>query len=96
MFEWAIERDTIEGVFNATGPTPVTNAEFMLELRRALRRPWSPPIPEWAVKVGARLMGTEAELALHGRRCLPKRLLDEGFSFEYPELRLAFRELLKH
>ena len=29
MFEWAIERDSIEGVFNATGPTPVTNAEFM-------------------------------------------------------------------
>ena len=94
MFEWAIERDNIEGVFNATGPTPVTNAEFMRELRRALHRPWSPPVPEWAAKIGARLMGTEAELALHGRRCLPKRFLDEGFVFEYPQLRAAFGELL--
>ncbi len=94
MFEWAIERDHIEGVFNATGPTPVTNAEFMRELRRALHRPWSPPVPEWAVRVGARLMGTEAELALHGRRCLPKRFLDEGFVFEHPDLKPAFQELL--
>ena len=95
MFEWAIERDNIEGVFNATGPTPVTNAEFMRELRRALHRPWSPPVPEWAVKIGARLMGTEAELALHGRRCLPKRFSDEGFEFDYPELNAAIRDLLE-
>jgi uncharacterized protein len=94
MFEWAIERGDIEGVVNATGPTPVTNAEFMRELRRALHRPWSPPVPEWAVRMGARLIGTEADLALHGRRCVPKRLLERGFEFEYPDLRLALQSLI--
>jgi uncharacterized protein (TIGR01777 family) len=94
MFEWAIERDDMEGIFNATGPTPVTNAQFMRELRLALHRPWSPPVPEWAVRIGARFMGTEADLALHGRRCVPKRFLDRGFEFEYPDLRLAFENLI--
>jgi uncharacterized protein len=94
MFEWTIERDDLVGVFNATGPTPMTNAEFMKELRHALRRPWSPPVPEWAVRIGARFMGTEAELALHGRRCVPSRLLESGFEFEYPKLRLALKEII--
>lgn len=94
MFRWAIEREDIEGVFNATGPNPVTNADFMRELRSTLRRPWSPPAPAWLVRVGARLMGTDPGLALTGRRCHPKRFLERGFPFDYPELKEALRDLL--
>ena len=32
------------GTYNAVAPNPATNAEFMRELRRALHRPWSPPV----------------------------------------------------
>jgi uncharacterized protein (TIGR01777 family) len=94
MFLWSIERDDIEGVFNAAGPNPVTNSEFMRQLRRTLNRPWSPPVPAWAVGIGARLMGTEAELALSGRRCVPKRFLEMDFKFKYPNLEGALRDLL--
>lgn len=93
MFLWAIERPDIEGVFNATSPTPVTNAEFMLDLRRVLKRPWSPPIPDWAVRLGSKLMGVEPELALTGRRCLPKRLHEKGFEFTQTNLRQTLTEL---
>jgi uncharacterized protein (TIGR01777 family) len=86
MFLWAIERDEIEGVFHATSPNAVTNRELMRELRRALRRPWSPPTPAWAVRIGAKLIGTDAEIPLTGRRCLPKRFLEAGFEFEHPDL----------
>lgn len=94
MFLSAIEREDIEGVFNATGPNPVTNAAFMHALRSTLRRPWSPPVPAWVVRIGARLMGTDASLALTGRRCAPKRLTEKGFSFTYPDLKEALRDLL--
>src|SRR5439155_3245536 len=93
MFMEAIERNDLAGVFNATGPNPATNAEFMRELRRALHRPWSPPVPAWATRIGARLMGTEASLALTGRRCRPKRFLESGFRFEFPDLRRALADL---
>ena len=93
IFLEAIERDDLEGVFNATGPNPVTNAEFMRELRRALRRPWSPPIPAWAVRLGSWAMRTEACLALTGRRCAPKRLLEKRFEFSFPNLRAALRAI---
>jgi uncharacterized protein (TIGR01777 family) len=95
MFVEAIERPNIAGVFNATGPNPVTNAEFMRELRRALHRPWSPPVPAWATRIGAFFMRTEPSLALTGRRCRPKRFLESGFHFEFPELRGALADLYR-
>jgi uncharacterized protein (TIGR01777 family) len=93
LFLSAIEQEQMSGVFNATGPQPVTNAEFMRELRRAVHRPWSPSVPTWAVRIGSRLMGTEACLALTGRRCLPKRLQDIGFSFNFPTTREAMADI---
>jgi uncharacterized protein (TIGR01777 family) len=95
MFIEAIERDELAGTFNAAGPNPVTNREFMRELRRALHRPWSPPAPEWAVKLGSRLMGTEPSLALTGCRVAPKRFLEAGFKFQFPELPGAFKNLFE-
>ena len=83
----------LSGVFNATGPNPVTNAEFMRELRRAFHRPWSPPVPAWATRIGAFFMRTEPSLALTGRRCRPKRFLESGFHFEFPDLRRALADL---
>jgi uncharacterized protein len=89
MFISAIERNDLAGVFNATSPNPVTNAEFMRELRRALGRPWSPPIPKWALPLGSWLLQTEASLALTSCRAIPEHFLDSGFEFEFPELRPA-------
>jgi uncharacterized protein (TIGR01777 family) len=94
MFLDSMTRADIAGVYNATGPQPVTNAEFMRQLRRVLRRPWSPPVPAWAVRIGAWLMGTDASLALTGRRSGPRRFLDQAFSFEFAELRAALQDLL--
>ncbi len=93
MFLAAIERDDISGVFNATAPNPVTNAEFMREMRRVLHRPWSPPVPALVAHIGSWFMRTEASLALGGRRCTPKHFLECGFEFQFPELRGALEDL---
>jgi uncharacterized protein (TIGR01777 family) len=93
MFIEAIERENLSGTFNVTAPNPVTNAEFMRELRHALHRPWSPPVPEFAVKLGASLMKSEPSLALAGCSCAPKRFLEAGFKFQFPEVREALKNL---
>jgi uncharacterized protein (TIGR01777 family) len=90
---WTIEHDHARGLYNLTAPNPVTNREFMRELRRALHRPWSPPAPAWAVRVGAFFLRTESELALWGRKGVPKRLCEEGFTFRYGNLRDALRDI---
>ena len=69
--------------------------EFMRELRKVLNRPWSPPTPVFVVKVGAKfIMRTESSLALNGRRCIPKRFLQQGFEFQQPDLAQALRDIL--
>lgn len=93
MFLATIERADISGISNATAPNPVTNAEFMLEMRRALHRPWSPPVPALVAHIGSWFMRTEASLALGGRRCTPKHFIELGFEFEFPELRGALQDL---
>jgi len=91
---WCVEREGAAGVYNATGPCPVTNAEFMCELRCALKRPWSPRVPAWLVRLGAFLLRTEPALALEGRRCIPERLVEEHFKFLYTNLESALADLL--
>jgi uncharacterized protein (TIGR01777 family) len=93
MFVAAVADEKLSGTFNAVAPHAVTNADFMRELRRALHRPWSPPVPELAVKLGARLMGSEASLALMGQRCVPKRFLAAGFQYRFADLPKALTDL---
>jgi uncharacterized protein (TIGR01777 family) len=93
MFVSVIERPEFTGAFNTAGPAAVTNHEFMRELRRALHRPWSPPVPAPFVRAGAWLMGSEGELALLSSRCAPRRFLEHGIQFQFPTLREAFANL---
>lgn len=95
LFATVIPDEKFSGAYNAVTPNPVTNAEFMRELRRALHRPWSPPVPELAVKFGARLMKGEPSLALASSRCFPKRFTDAGFKFNFPDLGPALRDLCR-
>ena len=82
-------------IYNATGPTPVTNREFMAALRKALGRPWSPPAPSLMVKLGAVLvLGADPSLALTGRRCLPIRAESLGFRFRHTDLQATLNQLL--
>ena len=90
-----IEDDTLDGLFNATSPHPVTNKVFMQALRKAMRRPWSPPTPAVMVKIGARwILGTEGSLALAGRRCYPRRFEEVGFTFIHTDLEATLRDVL--
>lgn len=93
LFIDCIENSDSHGTYNATSPEPVTNAEFMRELRRVLHRPWSPPVPTPLAHLGAALMGTEASLALTGRRCTPRRFIQQAFKFEFPHLAAALDDI---
>lgn len=95
MFLAAIQDEAYRGIYNATGPHPVTNKTFMRTLRRVMGKPWAPPAPAPLVWLGAYLiMRTEPDLALTGRNCIPQRLLSQGFQFQYTDLEKALRDLV--
>jgi uncharacterized protein (TIGR01777 family) len=93
LFARAIAEDRISGAYLATAPNPVSNAEFMRELRRAIGTPIGLPTMSWMVRLAAPVLRTDPELALYGRYCYSKRLREEGFEFVFPDVRSALSNL---
>ncbi len=94
-FAAAVTRPEISGIYNVCAPGAVTNTEFMRELRTAVGRPWCPPAPEFVVRfVAKHHFKTDGNLALHGQRCTPQKLLATGFKFKHPAVGTAIRDLL--
>lgn len=94
LFAWAIDDDDVTGAYMATAPNPVSNAEFMRELRGALHMPFGLPTMAWMVRLAAPVLRTDPELALYGRFCVSRRLQAEGFKFQFPDLKSALRDLV--
>jgi len=86
-----LKESTVRGVFNAVSPHPVTNAEFTRALASALDRPAFMRIPAFALKL---LYGQMAGTVLASQRVLPEATLRTGFTFEYPDVFAALRELV--
>ena len=91
MFEWILENESAQGVYNGTAPKPVSNRELSKALGRVLHRPAILPAPGFALRLA---LGEVAGLLLDGQHVTPDRALAEGFSFRFPEIEPAFRDLL--
>lgn len=97
LFIRAITDENMKGVYIATVPEPVSNAEFMRQLRKALGVTIGLPALAWMVKIGAPLiLKTDPELALYGRYCVPGRLEQEGFEFRYPTIATALQAIVSN
>lgn len=96
VFEDALVNDARAGVYIVTAPNPVSYLEFMRALRKRLRQPIALPGPSWGLRLAcATVMDTDPELVLYGRYCVPKRLIDEGFRFEFATINDAFDDLVR-
>jgi uncharacterized protein (TIGR01777 family) len=89
---WVVDGEDRTGVYDATAPNPVTNADLSKALGRALGRPAVMPVPKLAIK--ARFGGELGEVITGGQRAIPRRALDGGFEFAHPEVEPALRSLL--
>lgn len=83
--------EAVSGPINVTAPTPATNRELSSALGRVLRRPAFMPVPGFAVKT---LYGEMASIVTTGVRAEPKRLRSLGYSFRFPSLESALRDVL--
>ena len=93
LFLWALESEDVSGALNASAPNPVTNKEFSKALGRVLRRPAIAPVPRAALVA---MRGEElADQILGSLRVMPRRALDLGFGFRFPEVEPALRNLLR-
>lgn len=93
MFQFAMENEQLQGYYNAVAPEPVTNREFTRQIvdasgKRALTLP--------APAVGLRLaMGEMADVILNSNRISSEKIATAGFSFRFPKLDEALRDILE-
>jgi uncharacterized protein len=93
--EFLIARDDMEGVVNISSPNPLPNREFMTVLREAYGMPNGIPAPRPLLELAAMILRTETELVLKSRRVVPRRLVDAGFEFQFPEWPDAADDLVR-
>ncbi len=89
-----IDREEIDGAVNISAPEPLTQSEFMADLREAWGKRIGMPAARWMVEIGTFFMRSESELVLKSRRVVPGRLRDAGFSFDFPSWPAAARDLV--
>ncbi len=90
MFQ--IENRELEGAFNCTAPNPVTNRELTNTIASVMKKPlFMPPVPGFVIKL---VMGEFANVLLKGQRVIPRKLMDAGYSFEFPEIKSALEDIL--
>jgi uncharacterized protein (TIGR01777 family) len=94
LFERALADVNMQGAYIATAPSPVSQREFMRELRRAVGMPIGLPAFRWMVRLATPLLGTDPDLALYGRYLVSRRLREMPFSFRFPDLAGALADLL--
>ena len=87
-----IDRSQLAGAVNFVAPQEVTNRQLTKTLGRVLHRPTLIAIPALAAQIAFGEMANE--LLLASARVTPRRLLDDGFVFAYPQLQAALEHAL--
>ena len=87
-----LEKPELHGPFNLCSPNPLVARDFFRALGKTMGRPSWLAVPGFALRSMFGQMATE--LILSGQRALPKRLLEAGFTFRYPEAEMALRDIL--
>lgn len=88
----ALTKTEIEGIYNATAPNPVRMTDLSQTMGKVMNRPSWLPVPALALEV---LLGDGAIVVLEGQKVLPKRTLEAGFNYQYPDLSSALTQILQ-
>ena len=91
LYVHAADHGEIRGPMNSVAPNPVRNSEFTKALGRQLHRPAFMPAPYLGLRL---VFGEFAQVLFASQRVIPKVALDTGFTFQFPDITSALREIL--
>jgi uncharacterized protein (TIGR01777 family) len=92
ILEHVIQNKNITGSINVVTPNPIINSQYTKLLGELLSRPTILRIPAISLKI---LLGQMAdELLLSSARVIPKKLIESGYQFKFPEIKSALVHLL--
>jgi uncharacterized protein (TIGR01777 family) len=86
-----LEHQEVSGPLNFCAPTPVRYRDLAKTLGEALGRPSFMPAPAFMIRLA---MGEFGDVFLASQRMIPDRLLNYGFSFQYPDIKSAIQSVV--
>ncbi len=90
-YEYILNNENLDGVFNLTAPTPTTNYGLTKALGNALHRPTILPVPQFVLNL---IFSEGAKVLTDGQSAIPKKLIDSGFKFKYQTIDDTIESLL--
>jgi len=91
-FVFLMKHPEISGPVNLCSPNPVRNKDLAKALGKALHKPSFLPAPGFMVKF---VLGEFGSVILEGQRVIPRRLLEKGFVFQYPDIDKALQNVAR-
>ena len=88
--EFLLTKESSREAYNLIAPTPTSNSEFMRAVARALHRPFWFHLPKFLLRLP---LGEMSVLITEGRYSQPRRLLEEGFEFQFPRIETALENI---
>lgn len=82
--------DSFKGIYNLCSPNPVTNTNLMQALAQVYKRPLWLSVPSWLLN---NTLGEMSTLVTDNREVYPKRLMQQGEKFLYPEINAALEQI---
>ena len=89
--QFVLSHPELSGPINFVSPYPVVNRTFVQEVSEVMHRPAYFPVPAFVFRL---LYGEGEVMMTKGQQAYPARLMSAGYTFRYPELRLALRNFL--
>ena len=90
-YKFIMDHDDLDGIFNLTEPHPTTNEGLTKALGKTLHRPTFLPVPEFVLRF---IYSEGAKVLTDGQSVVPKRLLNAGFTFQYPTIQESIDNLI--
>jgi uncharacterized protein (TIGR01777 family) len=89
----AIEDISLKGAYNAVAPEHISNKDFMRTLAKVLNKPFFfPDVPAFIMKL---LFGKMSGILLNGSRVSSDKIRASRYSFQFPDLESAMKDLLQ-
>lgn len=87
---YLMANENARGVYNMVVPTQTSLADFSKVLAGVLHRPYWFPVPAFLMR---NVLGEMSVLILDGRFSQPKRLIESGYTFQFPGPQEALTDL---
>ncbi|KGX94030.1 multidrug MFS transporter [Pontibacillus halophilus JSM 076056 = DSM 19796] len=91
LLVFALTNEHVSGPLNVTAPTPKRNKDMGRTIATVLNKPHWIPAPAKALKLA---LGEMSTLVLNGQYVYPKKALELGYEFKYPNLEPALQNIL--